>query len=308
MSTHQIKPNLLVVGGTGFIGYHLVRVAKNKGWDVTSISLRKPKKQRYVRGVKYLKIDLGNLDQIKKKIKNPFTYVVNLSGYVDHAPFFNNKSERITKTHFFGTINLAKAVNKKKLKKFVQIGSSVEYGEVKAPQKEHQYGLPNSPYSLAKLASTNFLIMLYKTQNFPVTVLRFFQVYGPNQEKNRVIPQIIKGCLNNKKFPVSKGNQVRDFCYIDDVVRAIFSTLLLSETKGEIFNIGSGKAIKIKKAIYVIKKIIGLGMPQFGKIKYRQDENMRLYPDINKARLKLKWKPKVSFETGIKILISTYRH
>ena len=200
MSTHQIRPNLLVVGGTGFIGYHLVRAAKNKGWNVTSISLRKPKKQRYVRGVKYLKIDLGNLSKLRKKIKNPFTYVVNLSGYVDHAPFFNNKSERIIKTHFFGTINLTKIVNKKKLKKFVQIGSSVEYGKVNAPQKEHQYGLPNSPYSLAKLASTNFLIMLYKNQNFPVTILRFFQVYGLNQEKNRVIPQIIEGCLNNKKF------------------------------------------------------------------------------------------------------------
>ncbi len=72
MSTHQIKPNLLVVGGTGFIGYHLVKTAKNKGWDVTSISMSQPKKQRYVKGVKYLKIDLGDLDKLKKKNKKSF--------------------------------------------------------------------------------------------------------------------------------------------------------------------------------------------------------------------------------------------
>ena len=124
MNIHLIKPHLLVVGGTGFIGYHLVKAAKKKGWKVTSISAHKLKKHRHVSGVKYLFVDIGNFEKLKKKIKYSFTYVVNLSGYVDHASFFDDKSERIIKAHFFGTINLTKAINKKKIKKFIKIRSS----------------------------------------------------------------------------------------------------------------------------------------------------------------------------------------
>ena len=306
MSIHLIKPHLLVVGGTGFVGYHLALAAKRKGWKVTSVSINKPKKHRYVNGVNYLKIDIGDIKELKKKLIGSFTYVVNLGGYVSHKSF-EDKRDQITKTHLIGVVNLTKIFYKKKIKRFVQIGSSVEYGEIKAPQSENQHGLPNSPYALAKLVATQFLLMLYNTKKFPVTILRFFQVYGPKQDENRFLPQIIKGCLSNKKFPTSSGNQVRDFCYITDVVNAIFLALVSKRANGEIFNIGSGKPIKIKYIINQIFKIIGKGEAQFGKIKYRKNENMRLYPKIKKAQDRLKWKPKINFNHGIKIVINSYR-
>ena len=81
----MIKPHLLVVGGTGFIGYHLVDSAKKKGWKVSSISLHKPKKHRYVRGTNYITVDISNLKKLKQKLNRSFTYVVNLGGYVDHG-------------------------------------------------------------------------------------------------------------------------------------------------------------------------------------------------------------------------------
>ena len=306
MIAKKIKPHLLIVGGTGFIGYHLASFAKKLDWKVSSISLNKPKKSRHVHGVNYLKIDINNLKELKKKLNESFTYVVNLGGYVKHI-LFGDKEDKIIKTHFIGLINLTKIFSKKKIKKFVQIGSSVEYGDVEAPQDENLHGLPSTSYALAKLASTQFLLMLHNTQKFPVTILRFFQVYGPKQDENRVLPQIIKGCLNNKKFPTSRGNQVRDFCYISDVVNAIFLALVSKKTNGEIFNIGSGKPIKIKYIIKQILKIIGKGEAQFGKIKYRKNENMRLYPKIKKAQDRLKWKPKINFNHGIKIVINSYR-
>jgi len=302
-----IKPHLLVVGGTGFIGYHLLCAAKKKGWRASSVSLNKPKKRRHVHGVNYLIADIGNFKKLKKKLSGNFTYVVNLGGYVDHS--FSKKIKRkIIKTHFIGLINLTKILSKKKIKSFIQIGSSAEYGESKAPQKETQSCLPNSSYGLAKLSSTEFLIMIYKIKKFPATILRLFQVYGSKQDSNRVLPQIIQGCLNNKKFPVSKGDQIRDFCHVDDVVNAIFLNLTSKKNKGEIFNIGSGKPKKIKKVIIQICKIIGHGKPQFGKIKYRKGENMKVYPNINKALIKLKWKPKINFNKGIKNLVNSLEH
>ena len=79
------------------------------------------------------------------------------------------------------------------------------------------------------------------------------------------------------------------------------------KNNGEIFNIGSGRPIKIKQVIKQIQKMIGKGRAQFGKIKYREDENMELYPSIKKARKKLKWSPKVNFNRGLKIVINSFR-
>ena len=149
--------------------------------------------------------------------------------------------------------------------------------------------------------------MLHKINKFPVCVLRFFQVYGPKQDQNRVLPQTIRNCLENKKFAASKGNQIRDFCYVGDAVNAILLALKSNKSSGEIFNIGEGKPIKIKKAITLIQKIIGKGQIQFGKIKYRKNENMKVYPNIEKARIKLKWRPTVSFIRGINIVINSFR-
>ena len=305
MSTHQAKTHLLVVGGTGFIGYHLALAAKKKGWKVTSISLKKPKKYRYIKGINYLKVDISNLKFLSQKLKGSFTYVVNLGGYVDHTTS-KIQGYKVTKSHFIGVVNLTKILFKKKIKKFIQIGSSIEYGRTKSPQIENFPCKPVSYYGLAKLASTQFLLMLFKREKFPVTILRFFQVYGPKQDQNRFLPQIIRGCINNKKFPVSEGNQIRDFCYIDDVVQAIFLALKSKKSNGEIFNIGSGNPLKIKKAINIIKKKIGKGHPEFGKLKYRKNESMKLYPNIKKAKIKLKWKPKFSFDDGIRNVIQTF--
>ena len=149
--------------------------------------------------------------------------------------------------------------------------------------------------------------MLYKTEKFPASILRFFLDYGPRQDENRILPQVIKACLKNKKFNVSPGNQLRDFCYIDDLISAIILTLKSKNTNGEIFNIGSGHPNKIKKIVIQICKIIEGGKPQFGKIKYRKNENMKVYPNIKKAKTNLKWKPKVDFNMGLRLTIKSYK-
>ena len=300
------KPHLLIIGGSGFIGYHLALQAKKKNWKVTSLSMHLPKKFRHIKGINYLIADIKNFKNLKQKLCGNFTHVVNLGGYVNHS-FSKNIEKKMKETHFIGLVNLAKIFLKKNIVKFVQIGSCAEYGKAHAPQSENLECFPNSPYALSKLASTKFLLMLYKSQQFPTTVLRFFQVYGPKQDSNRALPQIIKNCLSNKKFPVSQGNQIRDFCYIDDAVKAIFLALKSRSSDGEIINIGYGKPSKVKDVIRKINRIIKGGKPQFGKIKYRKDENMKVYPDIQKAFIQLKWKPKVNLNQGIKIVINSFR-
>ncbi len=190
------------------------------------------------------------------------------------------------------------------------MGSSIEYGKFKSPQKENlriNSKSLKSTYGKAKLLATNYLMKQYKKNFFPVTVLRLYLAYGPKQDLNRLIPITINSCLKNKKFPCSTGVQYRDFVYIGDVVQAILNSIQNKKARGQIINIGSGNPIKVKDIINTIKKISKGGLPQFGMIKLRKDEIIKLYPDISKAFNILKWKPKISFEDGIKKTINSFK-
>jgi len=212
---------------------------------------------------------------------------------------YSNGGSKVYDAHFTGVRNLIDCLDRSHLKGFVQVGSSDEYGNNPAPQSENQREAPISTYSSAKVASTYFLQTLYKTEKFPTVILRPFLVYGPGQGKERFIPQIIKGCLNNQKFPTSKGEQLRDFCFVDDIIQAIFSSLDNDSVHGEVINIASGKPISIKKMVNTIVDMIGSGEPQFGQVAYRSGENMALYGDIVKAKRLLDWRPSIGLEQGL---------
>ena len=299
--------HLLVIGGSGFIGQHVVNKALEKGFKTTVLAKNNHNATDKPNGVTYLTADISHKANLLTSLRGKvFDYVINLGGYINHANFSNGGSE-VYDVHFNGVRNLVDCLNKSNLKGFVQIGSSDEYGNNSAPQLETQRETPISPYSCAKVASTYFLQTLYKTEKFPAVILRPFLVYGPGQGEERFIPQIIKGCLNNQKFPTSKGEQLRDFCFIDDFIQAVFSTLDNSKVYGEVINIASGKPVTIKKMINTIVDTIGSGQPQFGKIAYRVGENMALYGDVSKAKELLDWKPSVDIEQGLRTTIDSIR-
>ena len=217
-----MSEKLLIVGGTGFIGNALAHAAVASGLFVTILSLNKPLVE--IDGVKYIQANVSDVCQLKSHLKcSSFEFVVNLSGYVDHRDFLLGGRE-IIDVHFNGVGNILEAIDWSVLKRFVQIGSSDEYGNIKAPQTEGVRELPISPYSLAKLSSTHLLEMLYRVHKLPVVIFRLFLVYGPAQKENRFLPQIINGCLRREKILATSGMQIRDFCYIDDVIRGIDST------------------------------------------------------------------------------------
>jgi len=299
------SPHLLVIGGTGFIGHHLLRASHQRDWKMTSVSLNPPPKERFVDDVCYLNFDMTDSSLVKKYLDKDYDYVVNLGGYINHK-LFKDGGGNLIDTHFITIQNLVEVLPRNKLKRFVQIGSSDEYGDNVAPQNESQREAPISPYSFAKSAATHFLQMLYRTEGFPVVILRPFLVYGVGQDDNRFIPQIIQGCINNNKFPVSAGEQLRDFCHIDDISNAIFLALSNNNAHGEVINIASGVSVSIKDVISLIKSLIGSGKPQFGLVPYRVGENMKLFADISKAKRILGWSPKVNLVDGLKKVIDQY--
>jgi len=296
---------MLVVGGSGFIGRTLCQLARVRGYTVTSLSLHMP--ARALEGVIYLVGNLADRKVVKQLLAGKqFEYLVNCSGYIDHRSYFSGGRDLIG-AHFEGVQNLLDAANRDCLKRFVQIGSSDEYGATPAPQSEVTREASISPYSLAKVAATHFLQMLWRTEQFPAVTLRLFLAYGPGQGEQRFLPQIIRGCLQDRRFPVSEGGQLRDFCYVDDVVEGIFSALEAPAVCGRVVNLGSGTPVTIRAVIEQVRAIVGQGHPDFGQIPYRTGENMAWWADTNLARELLGWAPRVLLEKGLARTVEYYR-
>jgi nucleoside-diphosphate-sugar epimerase len=292
------QADLLVVGGSGFIGSHVVKEGIRRNLRVDSLGLGDPSPYRRVVGARYVKADISNPKALKKLGKFNYKFVVNLGGYIDHS-LYRNEGRRVIRSHFDGLLNLLDCLDRSQLQRFVQVGSSDEYGGSVSPQSEDTRERPISPYSTAKVAATHLLQMLHRTENFPVVVLRLFLVYGPGQNLNRFLPRVIMGCINNESVPTSAGDQLRDFCYVDDVVKAIFAVFYSEAAVGEILNVGSGNPISIKNVIAKVQASVGQGKPEYGRIAYRAGENMALYPDCKKIKNLIGWIPTIEIDTGL---------
>jgi nucleoside-diphosphate-sugar epimerase len=258
--------------------------------------------------IERLQADITKKEELRQVIENrKFNYVINCGGYIDHTPF-QEGGGNVIEQHLLGVMNLVECIDRECLESFIQIGSSDEYGNLAAPQSEDSREGPISPYSFGKAASSHFLQMLHRTESYPATIMRIYLTYGPGQNQQRFLSQVINGCLLDQTFPVSLGEQLRDFCYISDIVDGIFRTFDTPAAKGEIFNLASGVPVSIKVMIEMVRGLVGKGKPDFGKISYRSGENMKLYANILKAKNILNWEPHTSLEVGLKKTINFYQN
>lgn len=283
------RNTILVLGGTGFIGYHLLKKTLKLGWISFSASRKKPIKNRYLKKVKYLKLDFKKLENLKVR---DYDFIVNLSNI--------HYSKAFTLINFFKKI---------KIQKYLEVGSSAEYGNINKVLDENTKCKPISLYGKNKLKITKNALKIFKKHSFPVIVVRLFQVYGLFDNKNKIIPFVINNCLKNKRFNLTEGFQTRDFCHINDVVNAVIKLLTSKNKKvtGKIFNIGFGRSISIKRLVEKIKRKIGKGLPVFGKKKISNQEIIHSKSSIKKIKQYIKWSPKISLDDGINSLIKHER-
>jgi nucleoside-diphosphate-sugar epimerase len=296
-----LNRKILITGANGFLGYNLTKKLVKKDFLVTSLCRRKNFYLEPVKGASYIYCDLTNLPKLKKKIKDDYDCVLNFSGNIDH----NDKSQTL-KVHYLGLKNIFKIFEKRKLDLFIQAGSSLEYGRSLSPQTEKMKCNPISIYGKIKYKASKLVI---KNRNrFKFIILRLYQIYGPYQKNNRLVPFIIKSCLKNKKFNCTEGIQKRDFLYVDDLVNLIVKILKKKQLSSGIYNVGYGKSILVKNVIKKVNAFIKKGKPDFGKIKMRKDEIVNLYPDIRKIKNTFNWKPKVNIAEGLKKTINYHEN
>ncbi len=290
---------ILIVGGLGFLGFNLAKKLDSSKYKIFLLCKNNKKKPIKLKKAKYLYCDLLNIRRLRKVLAINVDIIINFSGNINHQ----NKSETY-KTHYQGVKNLVSLFRNKGLKLFIQAGSSLEYGNKKSPQAEHKRSSPKSTYGRAKYLASKFL--LSSKNKFKVIILRMYQVYGPYQKKDRLIPQAIHSCLQRKIFSCTEGKQIRDFLYVDDLCNLISKILKKNNLTSGIYNVGTEKPVSVKNVIKKIVKFSKRGEPNFGKIKMRKDEINNLYPNIKKVKKEFNWSPKVSLNKGLIKTIKFY--
>ena len=299
-----MNKKLLIVGGTGFIGGHLVDEALKKKFKVFVIHKKNRDIKKLKKNVKYLQCDLSNKKKLKDLIsKKKFQYVINASGYIDHV-----EVNDIISSHLIGVHNLISILNENKyIKKFIQLSTSDVYAISKVKKKENSPLKPNSIYSYSKLSTEIFLKTLFNLNNFPFVCYRIFLCYGSNQKNDRLIPYIISSALDKKPINILHPSQERDFIHIDEISKVIISSLTKRKLDGKIINLASGKGTKISTIVRIICNYIGFYEFKLDNKNVKKISNMKLVADISKARRLMRWQPKNCLKKDLEKTINQYK-
>ena len=297
--------NFLVTGGAGFIGSHLCEKLILLGHHVTVIDNLSNGNIKNLNSIIdnkrliFVNIDITNLDNLKKHFKN-IDIVFHLAALADIVPSIEKPQEYFS-TNVTGTFNVLNLCKDFQIKKIIYAASSSCYGlATEIPTTENAKIQPQYPYALTKNLGEQLVRHWGQVYDLNYVSLRFFNVFGPRSRTSgtygAVFGVFLAQKLANIPFTVvGDGEQKRDFTYVLDVVDSLISSID-NKAKNEVFNIGSGNCYSIN---YLIELIGGdkINIPK------RPGEPDITFADIEKAKKILQWKPKISFEEGVKNIL-----
>ena len=302
---------VLITGTEGFIGSHLARRLVQEGALVHALVQKGSSLWRIedcIDKLAVLKADVADPASLQSSIPRlQLQIVFHLAALVDVSRSWELIAP-LVRTNIMGTMHLLEALRDSPLEAFVYTGSSEEYGDAPSPIPETQRESPISPYSFSKLAGAHFCQMAARTFDLPVSVVRLFPVYGPFQDSSMFIPSAIRDLLLKKEFAMSPGEQLREFTYVDDVVEAYLKVACSPQARGELFNVGSGTAHKIKDIIEIIRRLVGgTASVAVGALPYRKGEGSEIFCDNSKIRQLTGWFPHMSLEEGLRLTVEWYK-
>lgn len=295
-----MKDRVVVTGGAGFIGSHLVDRLISMDYDVLVVdNLLSGSEDNVNKGAEFLKKDIcdEDLDSVLKKYSPDFIF--HLAAQIDVRKSLAKPlwDEGI---NIRGTLNLLEVATKVKIKKiiFSSTGGAI-YGKAKLAD-EDLLPKPLSPYGVAKLTCEHYLRVYSQWKNVPFTALRYGNVYGPRQDPfgEAGVVAIFCNQLISGEIPVlyGYGSMIRDYIYVLDVVEA--NILSMNRGDGCIFNIGTGKPTTVRELFSILKEISGKNTePELAEA--RDGEISEIYLNCKKAIDELGWESKMNLKQGL---------
>ena len=329
--------NIIVTGGAGFIGSALIRYIINK----TSHNILNLDKLTYAGNLlslnsikqshkyNFLRFDICNrkdIDEIFNNFKPNLLMNLAAESHVDRS--IKNSNDFIN-TNILGTYNLLEASRKyfNKLNfvekanfRFHHISTDEVYGDLKDEKSffiESTPYAPSSPYSASKASSDHLVRSWHRTYGLPIVITNCSNNYGPFQNHEKLIPHMIINALSGRSMPVyGKGNQIRDWLYVEDHVKALILVATKGKT-GETYNIGGENEMRnidvVEKICHLLEELhpikpkgIDLYINLIRFVKDRSGHDIRYAIDISKIKKGLGWEPEETFDTGLKKTIKWY--
>ncbi len=309
---------ILVTGGAGFIGSHIVERLLKEGYSVQVLddfSSGKEENLGFTSGLSprvysLIRGDIRDFRTCQEACKG-MDYVLHQAARRSVPKSLANPYE-FNEVNIDGTLNLLRAAREAGVKRFVFASSSSIYGDTQNfPEKEADIPLLISPYALTKLAGEYYCRIFSENHNLETVSLRYFNVFGPRQslddEYAVVIPKFIASLLKDESPPIyGDGRQSRDFSFVDNVVEANIRAMNTQNLRCEIFNIACGRDISILELLRILNEIMHKDLkPVF--LPPRPGDAYRALADISRARNLLNYDPEYDFISGLKKTVEWFR-
>jgi UDP-glucose 4-epimerase len=306
--------NVLVTGGAGFIGSHLVDSLVSAGCKVAvldNLSSGNYANLKHLEGkFAFYRDDIRNQRAISTAAEG-CEVIFHLAAIVSVPQTIEDpvESDAVNDT---GTLLVLDTARRKKARRVIFSGSCAVYGDDRRlPKQEDMNPKPQSPYAVQKLAGEYYARVYYELYGLEAVALRYFNVYGPRQDPlspySGVISIFMAKALHNEPAVIyGDGNQSRDFIYVQDVVRAHMLAAAAKGVGGQVMNIGTGRSVVIKQLWKSICALSGQNLePEYAP--KRPGDIVKSVGGIGAGRALLGFEPEISFEKGLESTFEWYR-
>lgn len=297
---------VLVTGAAGFIGANLVATLEKLGAKVFGLARKNTDLYRLNLINTQCELIIGDLSDCKIIQKNISSlqpdYVFHTITILDEKKWQENFTNNT-----IALVNLVRVVSSPNLKKFVNFGSSHEYGDIESPYKECALIQPCSLYGVSRSAGTLLLQQMVLAESLPIATLRPFYVYGPLEPEQRFISTIIRAILNDKELALTEPGYMHDYIFVSDVIEASLTVALDDKSSSMIFNIASGIQTANEKIVTLIGQILEK-IPKIvvGGFPARNCDRKSWCADVSLAKKELGWASRTSLSDGLKKTIEWY--